>query len=258
MSDNEGNDFFIGWDPESGRRSQRHSLVMFSVLAVLILSLTAVSVIFQENIGSGTFDYGNIREFEGVFIARPVPMLITSQPVEGDTVFFLVNEWKYGVDPEVAAAHDMKAVKISGTLIRNGRQSMIEVAKNGIVTSNTKIASHEVLDRLNPSESTNRVELQGEIVDSKCWLGVMNPGIRKTHRACAMLCIKGGIPPILVGRRQSDSTDPSPQSEFFIGNPVNEQILDFVAFPVQLSGTLSRIAGRNFVYVDVESILIVK
>src|SRR5262249_36092979 len=49
------------------------------------------------------------------------------------------------------------------------------------------------------------VTLTGEIVDSKCYLGVMNPGQGKVHRDCAERCISGGIPPIFAmsdGREQ--------------------------------------------------------
>ena len=40
--------------------------------------------------------------------------------------------------------------------------------------------------------------LAGEIVDSKCYLGVMNPGRGKVHRDCAARCLSGGIPPALL------------------------------------------------------------
>jgi len=51
------------------------------------------------------------------------------------------------------------------------------------------------------------VTLNGEIVDSKCFLGVMNPGERTVHRDCAIRCLSGGIPPMLAyitddGRRE--------------------------------------------------------
>jgi hypothetical protein len=44
------------------------------------------------------------------------------------------------------------------------------------------------------------VTLTGEIVDSKCFLGVMTPGDGRTHSACASLCLRGGIPPALLVR----------------------------------------------------------
>jgi hypothetical protein len=75
----------------------------------------------------------------------------------------------------------------------------------------------------------------GEIVDAKCYYGAMNPGNLKTHRACAIVCIKGGIPPVLLVRRKDDAplyfflTDPD-------GLPVNPDVLDYVAEPVEITG----------------------
>jgi hypothetical protein len=43
-----------------------------------------------------------------------------------------------------------------------------------------------------------RAQVRGEIVDSKCFLGAMKPGAGRGHKACATLCIDGGIPPVLV------------------------------------------------------------
>src|SRR5262249_27089733 len=45
-----------------------------------------------------------------------------------------------------------------------------------------------------------RATLRGEIVDSKCYLGAMKPGGGRTHRGCALLCLKGGVPPLFVSR----------------------------------------------------------
>ena len=42
-----------------------------------------------------------------------------------------------------------------------------------------------------------------EIVDSKCFLGVMTPGAGRTHSACASLCLRGGIPPALLSCARS-------------------------------------------------------
>lgn len=40
--------------------------------------------------------------------------------------------------------------------------------------------------------------ITGELVDSKCNLGVMNPGSGKVHRDCAARCVSGGVPLALV------------------------------------------------------------
>ena len=55
-----------------------------------------------------------------------------------------------------------------------------------------------------PTDRTSHgyAEFTGEIVDTKCYLGVMNPGEGKVHRSCAARCISGGVTPALaVGGR---------------------------------------------------------
>jgi len=42
------------------------------------------------------------------------------------------------------------------------------------------------------------VRWTGEIIDPKCYAGSMKPGDGKTHKACAALCLRGGIPPVFV------------------------------------------------------------
>jgi hypothetical protein len=78
------------------------------------------------------------------------------------------------------------------------------------------------------------VTLTGEIVDSKCYLGVMNPGRTKVHRDCAARCISGGIPPALV---TSDG--------FYMlvggdGRPLNHELLQWVAETIEVHGNLER------------------
>jgi hypothetical protein len=48
------------------------------------------------------------------------------------------------------------------------------------------------------TEDLGAFTLVGEIVDSKCYLGIMNPGETNPHRECAALCIGGGIPPLII------------------------------------------------------------
>ena len=49
--------------------------------------------------------------------------------------------------------------------------------------------------------------LTGELVDTKCYYGVMRPAVGKVHRACAVRCLSGGIPPgLLVRDREGNAT----------------------------------------------------
>lgn len=90
-----------------------------------------------------------------------------------------------------------------------------------------------------PHVFADQITLQGEIIDPKCYLGAMKPGGGKTHKACAMLCISGGVPPMLVTR------DVNQRETFFLlvtagGGVANELVLPFVGDPVEVSGQLER------------------
>ena len=76
-------------------------------------------------------------------------------------------------------------------------------------------------------------------MDSKCFLGVMNPGQLTPHRACAIRCISGGVPPMLLVR-QSDGSAIYLLLVSSGGKAVNKQVLDLVAEPVEITGEVER------------------
>ena len=45
-------------------------------------------------------------------------------------------------------------------------------------------------------------KIKGEIIDPKCYFGVMKPGEGKPHRDCAIRCILGGISPMLAVKNE--------------------------------------------------------
>jgi hypothetical protein len=99
------------------------------------------------------------------------------------------------------------------------------------------------------SETLFTQTLAGEIVDSKCYLGVMNPGHTKPHRECASLCIRGGIPPLFVVKdAEGHSVNLWLVSE--TGEPVNQQVLDFVAEPIQITGQVKRSGDQLYLYAN--------
>jgi hypothetical protein len=103
--------------------------------------------------------------------------------------------------------------------------------------------------RLELGETT----LTGEIVDSKCYLGVMNPAQGKVHRDCAARCISGAIPPAFIVR------DASGESHTLMlvgddGRKLHREILDYVAEPVRISGRLSRVGSTLVFSADLRSL----
>lgn len=122
---------------------------------------------------------------------------------------------------------------------------MIEVERGSVrANDQTQMGTREARPS-NEIVSLGRQTFIGEIVDSKCFLGVMNPGQLKPHRACAVRCISGGVPPVLL-MRQADGT-----ARYLLlvapdGQPVNKDVLAWVAEPVRVSGELWR-DGEMFV-----------
>jgi hypothetical protein len=67
----------------------------------------------------------------------------------------------------------------------------------------------------------------------------MKPGGGKTHKACAMRCIAGGIPPMLVTK------DPSGRETFYLmvtadGGVANNLVYPFVGDRVDVTGSVEQ------------------
>jgi hypothetical protein len=144
--------------------------------------------------------------------------------------------------------YDGKRVRLQGALIYRDNQATIDL----------KPGSIEVIDDGSTQNAGHLMDLgeftlQGEIVDSKCYMGVMKPGNLKPHRACAVRCISGGIPPVLLVR------DAAGRSLYFLlvgpeGQSVNQEILQHVALPIEISGRVSRYSDQWVLHADPDTI----
>lgn len=232
-------EFYIGWEakaaPGIGKFVWR-TVALLLLLALLIPGALAVS---QRMIGGSVFEWGNHKPFSGVLRLTPYPHLLVLRPgndvAHGSfSTYYLVAPWKFGLDRAALAALDGEPVSLQGTLIYRGNQTMIEVTPGSIIRSNAAVRA-----ALPQKTSLGQQTLVGEIVDSKCWLGVMNPGQLTPHRACAIRCISGGVPPVLLVRQ------PNGPAIYLLlvsatGKPVNKEVLDLVAEPVEITGEIER------------------
>lgn len=212
--------------------------MLMPVLLWLAVGAAAVVSSSQFDAGPGTWNTGQPQSFEGVVDARPYALLRVPGGANGAvfTTFLLVETGKFGGGKR-AASFDGQYVRVSGWLIERDGRRMIELDPG-----DSPIAV--IADRLSTSDATFRsparrtlatVTLRGEIVDSKCFLGVMKPGFGKTHKECATLCIAGGIPPMLV------TQDATGKRDYYLlttvdGNALDDQVLPFVADPVEVTG----------------------
>jgi len=233
-------EFYIGWEAKAAPgigKTARKAVVIVLALALLAPVVFAFS---QRLIGASVFEWGNHKSFSGILQAAPYPHLLVPRP--GNTggssrysTYYLVAPWKFGLDREAIAPLDGKSVTLKGTLIYRGNQTMIETKPEWIHAQENASAPAAVPQTI----ALGRQTLVGEIVDSKCFLGVMNPGQLAPHRACAIRCISGGVPPVLLVRPKD-----GPAVYLLLvsseGKPVNKQVLDMVAEPVEITGEVER------------------
>lgn len=242
MAEPRDDEFYVGYLPAAppgiGRRVRTVTLCL---LAVAVL-LAAILVASQQPFPRSRFEFGVERDFEGVVTALPYPALWMRRPgVTGDDGHFsrvsLVAFGKRGAGNDLAGL-DGRPVRLRGSLIYRNGHTMIEIVPSSVEPLTGARAAELVSVAPPDDEELGTLTLVGEIVDSKCFYGVMKPGNLKPHRACATRCISGGIPPVLVVR------DGGTTRYFLLvsdeGDAVNRRVLDRVAEPVSITGRVVR------------------
>ncbi|MBZ0172938.1 MAG: hypothetical protein K8E66_11195, partial [Phycisphaerales bacterium] len=124
---------------------------------------------------------------------------------EGGAVetFLLVEMGKFGARGRFAGADlDGAAVSVRGRELRRDGRRMIELDPDhpGLGPPVSMLGADSPSVRAAMIDQAWPVVIRGEVVDSKCFLGAMKPGAGRGHKACATLCISGGVPPVLVSR----------------------------------------------------------
>ena len=188
--------FFVGYFTTAPPAVRRFSLA-FAVGLVAALAGAAIALaVSPEHPGSG----GYINELQdghltGVLQTRPYPVLrIPASNGRPAHAVMLAGQIKTGVQ-SAAAALDGATVEAGGVLVRRGDLDMLLIGGPVGLRASAHAASISV-----PSvpEFLGRWRIVGEICDGKCAAGAMRPGKGLSHKACANLCIIGGVPPVFV------------------------------------------------------------
>ena len=237
-------EFYVGYlasAPPGIRRRLRATVVVLLLVFMVAAVLFAAS---QNQFARSYFDFGKPAEFSGTLTSQPFPTLLPDDSLVQDKQqsqpYLLVATGKFAADALVAG-HDAKHVRLRGTLIHRDEGHMIELDPSSISETDGPSKS------LNDTQEFGEMNLTGEIVDTKCFLGVMNPGAGKVHRDCAARCLSGGIPPALI----TTSLDGSPRLVMLLGEngrPMSrESLLQRVGQPVSLKGTVLKSQGLFYV-----------
>ncbi|RKY17012.1 MAG: hypothetical protein DRQ55_16760 [Planctomycetota bacterium] len=211
-------DFFVGYlATPSGLRGPLRRIALLLILLALAVNVAAHQL--ARDPGAALWDLSEPREWTGVVRLTPYPVL-----ERDDGTSLLVHEGKLGA-LDVATPFASQRVTVRGHAVTRGHELMIE------------LLSEDDAIRL------------GEILDSKCHLGAMRPGSGKTHKACATLCIDGGIPPLLITIRP----DGSPRYLLLVapdGGVANTLVRGLVGEPVRVRGRVSRSGHLELLRLD--------
>jgi len=227
--------FFIGW---SGKTALPLLGFLDAALLALITGFGALAFALGVSVDDpGGGDFTGDKVVTGVLIADPYPMIVTDQ--DQHTVL-LSGGGKRGVQVE-ARPLDGKRVRATGSGVKRGDRDMLLVAE-------LTAGPGEPVPPVRQSMGTWR--LTGEICDGKCVLGVMRQGNKPAHKACANVCLLGGVPPVFV------TTAPILGTRYVLMGDAGNHALpdafrDHVAVTRRMDGALERIGDALVFRTDV-------
>lgn len=137
------------------------------------------------------------------------------------------------IEKEKNISLNNKEVTLKGTLLYSDGKTILQVTKDDNPVKN--IGKDADVSLLPVQKDLGNQTINGEIIDPKCYFGVMKPGEGKVHRDCAIRCILGGIPPVLKVQNEKGGAN------FYLlvgadGEKINAAVQDYVAEPVAISG----------------------
>ena len=246
-------EFYIGYLPHSPPRLAARTRAVALLGLALAGGLGAAASASFERQPLARFEYGHTRSLRGTLSEFPYPALLVARPgteagESSESRYHLVALGKHGAS-EAVRGKDGQRVECAGTLIFRDGQTMLELLPGSLRAVAVEAGAAGEAPAPLPAVSLGEQRLAGEIVDSKCFLGVMKPGNLKPHRACAARCISGGIPPVLCVRDESGA------AVYLLlvdrdGSAVNARVLDFVAEPIEISGEVLRLGEQLVLRAD--------
>lgn len=217
--------FFIGWSralpPGLGRflALVASGLLGGAVLLALLLGATADDPAGPDPRPPAE---GPAR-VAGVLRTLPYPMLVTD---DGRTLL-LSGEGKRGAPAEAAG----QRVRVAG--YRFSRGGIGNIAVEGAPAPLGPAPAPALVPM-------GRWRITGEVCDGKCAAGAMRPGSGLAHRACAVLCIEGGLPPVLV-----PTADVAGHGYLLLadaaGGPIGPEVLALTGLRATFEGAVERI-----------------
>ena len=233
-------EFYIGWQEKAPQKIAQKGRRFVWVILVLSVLLAFGWVSSQRGFADSKFELGKLSEIEGVLTMKPAPMLKLNYKGQIHSVV-LIGFGKYAAEASLKAIEEQlgeslegKAIRLRGTLIYHNGKTLLELTEGVDAYIG---ASQQSVPASNPVRNLGQQSLMGEILDPKCALGVMKPGFGKPHRSCAVRCLSGGIPAVMRIKNSEGE-----ENYCLIvgqgGEPINEDLLPYVADQVRICGEL--------------------
>ena len=251
-------EFYVSYIEGSLGTKTKQTLKRFVFIAIGIIILASLVFSFsQKTFKNSTFELTSATKITGTFHENPYPMLRVEVSENTFKNILLLGFGKSSAKPYLEKLRNEttnlngQRISIEGNLIYYNGKTLIQI------TSDEKVVLESTSKITIPEKKTiSKMTLQGEIIDPKCYFGVMKPGKGKTHRSCAVRCISGGIPPVLA------TTDKNNITEYFLitdmnGNAIHEDILPFIGKPSEIKGIVEKMEDWYLLKVNIDNISVI-
>jgi hypothetical protein len=250
-------EFYVGYINQMGSKTKRtvRLFVFMAVLAVVIVA--GLFAVFQQPAENSRFDFDSTTVLEGVYLELPYPILRIQLGEDQYKDIVLLGFGKSGALPYLTTLKEEgklsgKKLRIEGNLLYYNGKSLLQITDENdiqIIDSNP----NELTLMPGEVQESFTIVMEGEIIDPKCFFGVMKPGYGKIHRSCASLCIAGGIPPVWM------TTNEKGDEAYFLitdlkGNAIHKDLLPYIGQASKVEGTAHQRGSWSYLALDVKKI----
>lgn len=226
-------EFYIGYAPPMPARLSRFVSGVVAVAGTGLIAGSMLLALGHRSLEGGSFAFGERHTITGLVFEHPYPAIRPDDDGSARDWILLVAPGKHGAASLLRGLNGAR-VRLEGARIQRDGRTMLEVIPSSLV----RMSPSARIDATptGHGEQPVSVTMRGEIVDSKCFLGVMVPGAGKTHRECAALCLRGGIPPALFVR-DLDGRSTLLLLENNSGEPIGAGAVELAGTRVEITGT---------------------
>ena len=253
-------EFYIGWMAKAPDGISKFVKKYLAILLPIVIVLAVSLALLQKKFGSGHFEFGKPVDVKGIYFNSPFAHIkvVNGKNIWGNYSYIsipLVGYGKHGADGIIVdlekqqhTSLDKKEITLHGALLYNDGKLILQIDGNdNPLTAISKIVPSP--DLLPQVKELGIQKVRGEIVDPKCYFGVMKPGQGKPHRDCAIRCILGGISPVMRVQNKKG------EANYYIlvgsnGEKMNQAVQDFVAEPVELEARMVQYDDWIVMYVS--------